>query len=198
MCSRMPCRPHCAAKRDDVQSVHRDPQMNAYNGHSGAAVWQLCRISRSRTFADELDNYLLCYMKQKTVLCFGVLEKYNLGGIGNDSAYTLYWKCLDICCLVLAFDIVVQIIKLAAPNASLPKTVQTLLYLASFILVAVMVASYPGLTCDGDRHEITALWPIDEQIKSVRECVIFDGLYMGIRSLVYSLILVKGKQRVAR
>lgn len=46
-----------------------------------------------------------------TVLCFGVLEKYNLGGIGNDSAYTLYWKCLTICCLVLAFDIVVQIIK---------------------------------------------------------------------------------------
>lgn len=191
--------------------------MNAYNGHSGAAVWQLCRISRPRTFADEFANDYLCFMKTKTVeiitlvtrilgalffiytvLCFGVLEKYNLGGIGNDSAYTLYWKCLNICCSVLAFDIVVQIIKLAAPNASWPKTVQTLLYLASFILVAVMVASYPGLTCDGDRHEITALWPIEEQIKSVRECVLFDGLYMGIRSLVYSLILVKGKQRVAR
>ena len=129
--------------------------MNAYNGHSGAAVWQLCRISRSRPFADELDNYLLCYMKQKTVeiitlvtrilgalffiytvLCFGVLEKYNLRGIGNYSAYTLYWKCLDICCLILVSDFVVQIIKLAAPNASWPKTVQTILYLASFILVA--------------------------------------------------------------
>ena len=38
------------------QSVHRDPQMNAYNGHSGAAVWQLCRISRPRIFADEFAN----------------------------------------------------------------------------------------------------------------------------------------------
>ena len=132
-----------------------------------------------------------------TVLCFGVLEKYNLRGIGNYSAYTLYWKCLNICCLILVSDFVAQILKLAARNASWPKTVQTLLYLASFILVAVMVASYHGLTCDGDRHEITALWPIEEQIKSVRECVLFDGLYMGIRSLIYSLILVKGKQRVA-
>ena len=129
-----------------------------------------------------------------TVLCFGVLEKYNLRGIGSDSAYHLYWKCLDICCLILVSDFVVQIVKLAAPNASWPKTIQTLLYLASFILVAVMVANYPGLICDGDRHEITALWPIEEQIKSVRECVIFDGLYIGIRSLVYSLLLAKGSR----
>ena len=126
-----------------------------------------------------------------TVLCFGVLEKYNLTDIGNYSAYHLYWKCLEIACVLFVLDFLVQIKKLASPSASWPKTIQTLLYLASFILVVVIVANYPGLICEGDRHEIAGLWPIENQIKSARECVIFDAVYIGIRSLVYSLTLVK-------
>ena len=92
-----------------------------------------------------------------TVLCFGVLEKYNLTDIGNYSAYHLYWKCLEIACVLFVLDFLVQIKKLASPSAPWPKTIQTLLYLASFILVVVIVANYPGLICEGDRHEIAGL-----------------------------------------
>lgn len=43
-----------------LTSLLKNPQMNTYNGHSGAAVWQLCRISRPQTFADEFANDYLC------------------------------------------------------------------------------------------------------------------------------------------
>ena len=50
--------------------------------------------------------------------------------------------------------------------------------------------NYPNLICDGDRHDVIGLWAIEDQIKSVRETVVFDSLYIGIRSLVYSVILI--------
>ena len=125
-----------------------------------------------------------------STLCFGVLEKYNLQGIGNNSAYALYWRCLIICCLVFAFDFVAQVFKLAFPNSLGPRVFQALLYLSSFVLVIVISINYPNLICDGDRRDVIGLWAIEDQIKSVRESVVFDSLYIGIRSLVYSIILI--------
>ena len=49
-----------------------------------------------------------------STLGFGVLEKYNLQGIGNNSAYALYWRCLIISCVVFVLDFVIQIFKLVA------------------------------------------------------------------------------------
>ena len=122
-----------------------------------------------------------------TTLCFGVLEKYNLGGIGTNDGFDLYCRYLVICCLVFVFDFIAQIIKLALPDSSWPRVVQTLLYLSSFVLAILISTNYPNLICDGDRHE--SLWAIEDQIKSVRESVVFDSLYIAIRSLVYSAIL---------
>lgn len=125
-----------------------------------------------------------------TTVCFGVLEKYNLRGIGNYSAYDLYYRCLYICCLVFVFDFIAQIIKLALPNSSWPRYLQALLYLSSFVIVILISTNYPNLICDGDRHSITALWAPEYQIESVRGSVVFHSLYIGIRSLVYSVILL--------
>ncbi len=125
-----------------------------------------------------------------TTLCFGVLEQYNLKGIGNNSAYHLYWLCLIICCLVFAFDFVAQVFKLAFPNSLGPRVFQALLYLSSFVLVIVISINYPNLICEGDRHDVIGLGAIEDQIKSVRECVAFDSLYIGFRTLVYSVILL--------
>lgn len=125
-------------------------------------------------------------------LCFGVLEKYNLGGIGNNSAYDLYWRYLNICCLVFVLDFVAQFFKLASPNSIGPRIIQAFLFLFSFVLVILISTNYPNLICDGDRHEVTALWTIEDQIKNVRESVVFDSLYIGIRSLVYSALLILG------
>ena len=127
-----------------------------------------------------------------TTLCFGALEKYNLESIGNNSAYDLYWSCHVICCLVFVLDFITQIFKLASPDSSWPRLVQALLYLLSFVLVILISTYYPNLICDGDRHEATALWTIEDQIKSVREFVVFNSLYIGIRTLVYSVILLFG------
>ena len=57
-------------------------------------------------------------------------------------------------------------------------------------LVILISTNYPNLICDGDRHDVIGLWAIEDQIKSVRETVVFDSLYIGIRSLVYSVILI--------
>ena len=124
-----------------------------------------------------------------TTLCFGVLEQYNLRGIGNHSAYHLSWRCLVICCLVFVFDFVAQIFKLFS-NSSWPRYCQALLYLSSFVLVVLISTNYPNLICDGDRYDLVGYWPIEDQIKSVRVCVIHDSLHIGIRSLVYSVILL--------
>ena len=35
-----------------------------------------------------------------STLCFALLEKYNLQGIGYDSAYIFYWRCCVACCVV--------------------------------------------------------------------------------------------------
>ena len=67
-------------------------------------------------------------------LCFGVLEKYNLQGIGDNSAYALYWKCLIISCLVFVLDFVIQIFKLVSLNSSGLRFCQAFLYLFSFVL----------------------------------------------------------------
>ena len=125
-----------------------------------------------------------------STLSFGVLEKYNLQGIGNNIAYALYWRCLIICCLVFVLDFITQIIKLALPEEAGPRFFQALLYLFSFVLVILISTSYPNLICDGDRHDVIGLWAIEDQIKSVRESVVFNSLYIGIRSLVYSMILI--------
>ena len=125
-----------------------------------------------------------------STLGFGVLEKYNLQGIGNNSAYALYWRCLIICCLVFVLDFITQIIKLALPEEAGPRYFQALLYLSSFVLVIVISTNYPNLICEGDRHDVIGLWAIEDQIKSVRECVVFDSLYIGIRTLIYSVILL--------
>ena len=123
-------------------------------------------------------------------LCFGVLEKYNLQGIGDNSAYALYWKCLIISCLVFVLDFVIQIFKLVSLNSSGLRFYQAFLYLFSFVLVILISTNYPNLICDGDRYDIIGMLAIEDQIKSVRESVVFDSLYIGIRSLVYSVILV--------
>ena len=130
-----------------------------------------------------------------STLCFGVLEKYNLQGIGNNSAYALYWRCLIICCLVFVLDFVAQIIKLALPEESGPRFFQTLLYLFSFVLGILISTNYPNLICDGDKYDLVGLWAIEDQINSVRECVVFDSLYIGIRTLVYSVILFWGERK---
>ena len=122
-------------------------------------------------------------------LCFGVLEKYNLQGIGDNSAYALYWKCLIISCLVFVLDFVIQICKLVSLNSSGLRFYQAFLYLFSFVLVILISTNYPNLICDGDRYDIIGMLAIEDQIKSVRESVVFDSLYIGIRSLVYSMIL---------
>ena len=122
-------------------------------------------------------------------LCFGVLEKYNLQGIGDNSAYALYWKCLIISCLVFVLDFVIQIFKLVSLNSSGLRFYQAFLYLFSFVLVILISTNYPNLICDGDRYDIIGMLAIEDQIKSVRESVVFDSLYIGIRSLVYSMIL---------
>ena len=123
-------------------------------------------------------------------LCFGVLEKYNLQGIGDNSAYALYWKCLIISCLVFVLDFVIQIFKLVSLNSSGLRFYQAFLYLFSFVLVILISTNYPNLICDGDRYDIIGMLAIEDQIKSVRESVVFNSLYIGIRSLVYSVILV--------
>ena len=125
-----------------------------------------------------------------STLSFGVLEKYNLQGIGNNSAYALYWRCLIICCLVFVLDFVIQVFKLASLNSSGPGLFQAFLYLFSLVLVILISTNYPNLICDGDRHDVIGLWAIEDQIKSVRESVVFDSLYIGIRTLVYSVILL--------
>lgn len=147
-----------------------------------SAKWK--RVETITLFTRLLGVLFLIY----TVICFGVLEKYNLGGIGTNRAYYLYWKYQGICCLVLSFDLVAQIFKLSLPKAVWPWYFQALLYLSSIILVILIAINYPGLICEGDRHEV--LWTIEAQIKSIRECVVFDCLYMGIRSLVYSAMLL--------
>ena len=124
-----------------------------------------------------------------TTLCFGVLEQYNLRGIGNHSAYLLYWRCLVISCLVFVFDFVAQIFKLLS-NSSWPRYCQAFLYLSSFVLVVLISTNYPNLICDGDRYDLVGYWTIEDQIKSVRVSVIYDSLYIGIRSLAYSVILL--------
>lgn len=128
-----------------------------------------------------------------TTICFGVLEKYNLGGIGNNSAFNIYWSCLLVCCLFIFIDCIAQIIKVANPKVTVSYFIQALLYIASFALVTIIIANYPNLICDGDRR--FSLWTIEDQIQSVRECVIFDSLYIGGRSLLYFIILVLGRNK---
>ena len=130
-----------------------------------------------------------------TTICFGVLEKYNLDGIGNNSAFDLYWNCLVICCLLVFIDCIAQIIKVANTNVSVPYIIQAVLYIASVALVIMMIANYPNLICDGDRNYSLSLWSKAEQVQSVRECVIFDNLYIGGRSLLYFIILVLRRSR---
>ena len=155
------------------------------------------------------ENDYLCFMRRKTVetitlvtrfigvlfiiyitLSFGVLEKYNLRGIGTYDGYGLYWRCLVTCCLVFALDFIAQIIKLALPVSFWPSFFQAFLYLSSFVIVILISTNYPNLICDGDRHEYM-LWVIEDQIKSARESVMLHSLYIGIRSLAYSVIFVK-------
>ena len=120
-------------------------------------------------------------------LCFGVLEKYNLQGIGDNSAYALYWKCLIISCLVFVLDFVIQIFKLVSLNSSGLRFYQAFLYLFSFVLVILISTNYPNLICDGDRYDIIGMLAIEDQIKSVRESVVFDSLYIGIRSRLQTI-----------
>ena len=78
-------------------------------------------------------------------LCFGVLEKYNLRGIGTYDGYGLYWRCLVTCCLVFVLDFIAQIIKLALPVSRWPRLFQALLYLSSFVIVILISTNYPNL-----------------------------------------------------
>ena len=133
-----------------------------------------------------------------TTICFGVLEKYNLDGIGNNSAFDLYWNCLVVCCLIIFLDCIAQLIKVVNPKLSGPYFFQALLYVASVALVVVMIVNYPNLICDGDRNYPLSLWSIEDQIQSVRECVIFDSSYIGGRSLLYIIMLFIGKRKVFR
>ena len=75
-------------------------------------------------------------------------------------------------------------------SIDLPDGIQAFLYLFSFVLVILISTNYPNLICDGDRYDIIGMLTIEDQIKSVRESVVFDSLYIGIRSLVYSMILI--------
>ncbi|MBR5908158.1 MAG: hypothetical protein IKZ50_07205 [Bacteroidales bacterium] len=93
-----------------------------------------------------------------TIICFGVTEKYNLDGIGNHSAYKLYWNILVACCLFLLFDCVAQIIKVANPQNIAPYIIQAILYTASVALVIIMIANYPNLVCDGNRIISLSFW----------------------------------------
>lgn len=130
-----------------------------------------------------------------TIICFGVTEKYNLDGIGNHSAYKLYWNILVACCLFLLFDCVAQIIKVANPQYIAPYIIQAILYTASVALVIIMIANYPNLVCDGNRNISLSFWSKAEQIQCVREFVIFDSLYIGGRSLLYFIVLVLGRNK---
>ena len=85
-------------------------------------------------------------------LCFGVLETYNLRGIGTYDGYGLYWRCLATSCLVFVLDFIAQIIKLVLPVSRWPRYFQALLYLSSFVIVILISTNYPNLICDGDRH----------------------------------------------
>ena len=168
---------------------------------------------QNRRIDDQNFGYL-CIMKWKAVeiillvtrllgvllilystLCFALLEKYNLQGIGYDSAYTIYWGCLVACCLVFILDFLAQIFKLAHPEASWPSMVQTLLYASSFILVVLIIADYHFLVREGDRYDVIGVCSIEYQIQLIRESVIFDSLYIGGRSLFYSIMLVLKSKR---
>ena len=138
-----------------------------------------------------LGVFLIIY----STLCFGLLEKYNLQGIGYDSAYILYWRCLVACCLVFILDFLAQIFKLALPKVSWPSIVQTLLYAVSFILVIKIVVNYHYLIGEGDRYDVIGICSLEYQTQLIRESVIFDNLYIGGRSLFYSIMLVLGRDR---
>lgn len=109
-----------------------------------------------------------------STLCFALLEKYNLQGI---------------------VDFLAQIFKLAHPEASWPSMVQTLLYASSFILVVLIIADYHFLVCEGDRYDVIGVCSIEYQIQLIRESVIFDSLYIGGRSLFYSIMLILKSKR---
>lgn len=130
-----------------------------------------------------------------TTVCFGVLEKYNLDGIGNNSAYNLYWNCLLVCCLFIFIDCIAQIIKVANTTVSVPYIIQAVLYIASVVLVILLIANYPYLICDGDRNFSLSLWSKAEQVHSVRECVKLHSTYIGGRSLLYLFVLAIGRRR---
>ena len=130
-----------------------------------------------------------------TTICFGVLDRYNLGGIGTKAAFSLYWKCLAVCCLLIFVDCVAQTIKVANPKVPGSYVLQALTYIASFALVIMIVTNYPNLICDGDRN--ITLWSIEDQIQSIRESVIFDSSYIGGRSLLYLITLSIGRKSSA-
>ena len=129
-----------------------------------------------------------------TIICFGVTEKYNLDGIGNNSAYNHYWNILVICCLLIVIDCIAQIIKVANSKKFLPY-IQALVYIASVALVIILIANYPNLVCEGNRNISLSFWSKAEQIQCVREFVIFDSLYIGGRSLLYFIVLVLGRNK---
>jgi len=66
-----------------------------------------------------------------STICFGVLDRYNLGGIGTNSAFLLYSNCLVVCCLLILIDCIAQIIKVANPKVSGAYVSQKLIYIAS-------------------------------------------------------------------
>ena len=84
---------------------------------------------------------------------------------------------------------IAQIIKLALPVSRWPRLFQALLYLSSFVIVILISTNYPNLICDGNRHEYM-LWAIEDQINGARKSVLFNSLYIGGRSIVYSVILL--------
>ena len=73
--------------------------------------------------------------------------------------------------------------------------VQTLLYASSFILVVLIIADYHFLVCEGDRYDVIGVCSIEYKIRLIRESVIFDSLYIGGRSLFYSIMHVLKSKR---
>jgi len=126
-----------------------------------------------------------------STICFGVLEQYNLDGIGTNDAFALYGRCLWAGCICIFLDCLGQGIKLAKPKAIWAYIFQALVYIASFALVITTIANYPNLICERNTF-YSSLWSIDEQIQGVRECVIFDSTFIGGRSLLYLITLFVG------
>lgn len=144
-----------------------------------------------------ITRFLGVWFMIYSTICFGLLEKYNLTDIGNNYAYILYWRYLWLVVLCFSADFVLQAIRMVNPVRKWIRASQIAVYCISCVLAVLILANLPDLICNGDRNSgmTMSLWSLENQIDSVRSCVMFDCSYICVRSLVYFVILVIGRRK---